>query len=188
MERQSGPTGCTVSTVADAGLPRRQARALVDFAARDPRVWRNVLLTWLVIVSALAVALLVATPTISPAQQRLSLGATVLVALMAAPTTWVSWYLSTLHKLRNALAQQCPPGTVIGSRITADTVTFAVGEVAHSFTYEAISHVSQVDDVLVVKPRNHIVFSVPVAAVDPGDLAHLRSRIVNEPASRASTT
>ena len=187
---EAGPSGRTVSVVvgAESGLPRREARALIEFASRDPRVWRNIVVTWLVVVAALAVALVIAAPTNSPAQQEMSSWGAATVAVLAAPTVWVNWYLSTLRKVGRAVARQSPPGTVIGSRITADTVTFAVGEAAYSFTYEAISHVMQVDDVLVVKPRNHVVLAVPVEAVDPADLAHLRRRVVNEPLSRATTS
>ena len=183
-----GPSGRTVSVEAGADLPRRQARALVDFASRDPRVWRNLAVTWLVVVAALAVALLISRPTNSVEQQHLSSWGAVVVGIMAAPTTWVTWYLSTVRKVRHSVAQQCPPGTVIGSRISADTVTFAVGEAASSFTYEAISRVTQVGDVLVVKPRNHVVLALPVEAFDPADLAHLRRRVVNEPMSRATAS
>ena len=182
------PSGRTVSTVADAWLPRREARALVDFAARDRRVWRNVLLTWLVVVAALGLALLISRPTNSVANQQMSLAASGLIVVMAAPTTWVTWYLSTKRKVRHSIARQCPPGTVIGSRISDDTATFAVGEAAYSFTYEMLTHLVLVDDVLVVKPRDHVVFAVPVEAIDPDDLRHLRSRVVNEPMSRATTS
>ncbi|KQZ90618.1 hypothetical protein ASD62_16340 [Phycicoccus sp. Root563] len=180
------PSGRTVSVVAGADLPHREARALVEYASRDPRVWRNIALTWLTVVAALGVALVVSVPGLTPVQQHSTLAATGLVIVMAAPTTWVSWYLTLRRKVRHTVATQSPPGTVIGSRITADTVTFAVGEAAYSYTYEALSRVVQVGDVLVVKPRHRLVLAVPVEAVSPDDLAHLLARVVNEPMSLAA--
>ncbi len=161
--------------VADAALADREIRALCWFARRDPKVRRPLLFA---MVFNVAVGCAVAW-----FKRDISYAVPIVVVVFSAIVTanYVWWERSIVLRSRRLTRRQSEPGAVLTTEFAAESFTMSTPDISYAFPYASLTHVVQFEDVLVIKPNNHLILALPMELVPPQDLALLRNKVTNRP-------
>ncbi len=147
------------------------------FARRDPKSWTGLALYALFLTAAGSLVYWLQRDTPYMAQMILLLSSGVLLA-----TYW--WWQWSVQRYVRRIAS--PPGTQLTSEFGPDSFKIGMPDKSFELPYASLTHVVQFEDVLVLKPKNHLILALPMELVPPQDLALIRSKVVNRPMREVS--
>lgn len=96
------------------------------------------------------------------------------------------WQRAVLRRVRRLVHSQSKLGAVLTTEFGPESVKISTPDMTYEIPYASFTHVVQFDDVLVLKPDNHLVVALPMELVPPQDLALIRSKVTNRPMREAS--
>jgi hypothetical protein len=171
---------------ADESLPERETAALKAFARRDPKTWVALALN-AAVVGAVLLWFYFRSPQWQSDQDRGD-AATVafLVFALFSAASYLWWELSLSSRVRKAVARQSQVGALLTSSFGPRTLRVTTPDISYELPYTSIDEVFRFGDVLVIKPKNHLVMALPMELVTAADLALIASKVPDRRVREAS--
>ena len=171
---------------ADESLPDRETAALKAFARRDPKSWASLGLN-AAVAGAVLLWLYFRSPQWQSDQGRDDAATVVfLVFALFSAASYLWWELSLASRVRRAVARQSQVGALLTSSFGPRTLRVTTPDISYELPYTSIDEVFRFGDVLVLKPKNHLVMALPMELVTPADLALITSKVGNRQLREAS--
>ncbi len=102
-----------------------------------------------------------------------------LVFALFSAVSYLWWELSLANRVRRAVARQSQVGALLTSSFGPRTLRVTTPDISYELPYTSIDEMFRFGDVLVLKPKNHLVMVLPMELVTPADLALITSKVGN---------